>query len=62
MEHKKLISDFFIDKKMSIFEKEQTGLLVNDNEIIWVIGHRIDQRYRVTEETKKVLHLKWIPE
>ncbi len=62
MEHKKLISDFFIDKKMSIFEKEQTGLLVNNNEIIWVIGHRIDQRYRITEETQKVLHLKWIQE
>lgn len=62
MNHKKLLSDFYIDKKMSIFEKEETGLLVNENDIIWVIGHRIDQRYRITEKTKKVLHLKWIPE
>jgi tRNA(Ile)-lysidine synthase len=47
---------------MSIFEKEETGLLVNENDIIWVIGHRIDQRYRISEKTKKVLHLTWIPE
>ncbi|HQK99096.1 MAG TPA: tRNA lysidine(34) synthetase TilS, partial [Bacteroidia bacterium] len=62
MNHKKLLSDFYIDKKMSIFEKEETGLLVNENDIIWVIGHRIDQRYRISEKTKKVLHLTWIPE
>lgn len=60
MKHKKLLSDFFIDKKMSIFDKEQTALLVSGNEIIWVIGHRIDQRYCITEKTVKILHLKWI--
>lgn len=61
MEHKKLLSDFFIDKKMSIFEKEQTAVLLNNNDIIWVIGHRIDHRYRITEKTNKVLHLIWTP-
>lgn len=44
----KLVSDFYKDSKLSMFEKNETLLLVNGNkEIVWVIGHRSDERYRV---------------
>lgn len=60
MTGKKKISDFFIDKKLSIFEKENTWLLCSDNKIVWVINHRIDNRFKITSETKKVLKIEYL--
>lgn len=51
----KKISDFFIDQKISIPQKENTPLIVNGNgDIIWVAGMRQDNRYKVEPSTKKV--------
>jgi tRNA(Ile)-lysidine synthase len=58
MQNKKLLSDFFIDLKLSIAEKENTWLLVNQDEIIWILGHRIDNRYKITTKTTRVLKVK----
>ncbi|NPA45324.1 MAG: tRNA lysidine(34) synthetase TilS, partial [Chlorobi bacterium] len=55
MKGKKLISDYFTDIKLNTFEKENTYLLISDNKIIWVVGHRTDERYKVNDKTKKVL-------
>ncbi len=55
MTKKKLISDFFIDKKVSVPDKEKTWLLVSEKQIVWVIGHRIDNRYKITANTKTIL-------
>lgn len=49
----KKISDFFIDNKLSRIEKESAWLLCSDEDIIWIIGHRIDNRYKVTKKSKK---------
>jgi len=54
MKGKKKLSDFFTDLKLSLFDKENTWLLCNDNEIAWIVGQRIDDRYKITEKTKKV--------
>jgi tRNA(Ile)-lysidine synthase len=54
MKGRKKVSDFLNDLKLSLPEKENTWLLCNGNEIIWVIGHRTDDRYKVTGKTKKV--------
>jgi tRNA(Ile)-lysidine synthase len=52
--HKKL-SDFFIDEKVPLPEKDQIPLLINGNgDIVWVAGMRQDNRYKVTATTKKV--------
>ena len=53
----KKLSDFFIDEKLSIIQKEQIWLLCSGKNIIWVIGYRIDNRYRITENTKQVYRL-----
>ena len=50
----KKLSDFFVDLKLSLFEKEKVFLLCSGNKIIWVVGHRIDDRFKVTSKTKKM--------
>jgi tRNA(Ile)-lysidine synthase len=51
----KKISDFFIDEKVPLPQKDTIPLLVNGNgQIIWVVGLRQDHRFKLTENTKKV--------
>jgi tRNA(Ile)-lysidine synthase len=54
MRNKKKLSDFFIDEKLSIYDKDNVWLLCSNNDIIWVIGYRIDDRYKITNNTKKM--------
>ena len=50
----KKLSDYFIDNKINRFLKEKTLLICSNDDIIWVIGHRIDERYKATSKTKKM--------
>ncbi|NOZ46490.1 MAG: tRNA lysidine(34) synthetase TilS [Chlorobi bacterium] len=60
MKRQKKVSDFFIDLKMSRLEKEEAWILESANEIVWIIGKRIDNRYKVTEKTKVILEITWL--
>jgi tRNA(Ile)-lysidine synthase len=55
MKGKKKISDFMIDKKISLYLKKSTFLLTSIDATIWIINHRADNRFKLTESTKKVL-------
>lgn len=56
MKTRKKLSDFFIGLKVPVHQKTQIPLLINGNgEIIWIGGYRPDDRYKVTENTKKVV-------
>jgi tRNA(Ile)-lysidine synthase len=59
MKGSKKLSDFFIDNKLSIIEKENVKLLCSGDKIIWVIGHRIDNRFSITKNTKRILKLEY---
>jgi len=50
----KKLSDFFIDNKFSILDKQEQWLLCSGNDIVWVVGCRIDERYKLETDTKKV--------
>ncbi len=54
MKGRKKLSDFFVDKKFTTSEKEQLWLLTSGDDIVWVVGHRVDARYAVNGKTKKV--------
>ena len=51
----KKISDFFIDQKLSIASKENTWIMTSAGDIAWIIGQRLDNRFKITEETVRVL-------
>lgn len=58
MKGKKKLSDLFIQRKVNLFAKQEVPILVNGNgEIMWVVGIQLDDRYKITEKTKKVLKL-----
>ena len=58
MNQKKKLSDYFIDNKYSIFDKENIFILESGGNIAWIIGDRIDDRFKITDSTCKGLLLK----
>jgi tRNA(Ile)-lysidine synthase len=53
----KKLSDFFKDKKLSLFEKQAVWILANKEHIIWVVGYRMDDRCRVSDPDQKLLKI-----
>lgn len=59
MKGRKKISDYFTDIKLNRFDKSEVFLLTSGSDIVWVVGFRIDDRYKFTEQTKTVLALQF---
>lgn len=62
MKGKKKLSKFFKDEKVSLNEKQKTWLLLSEEHIVWIIGHRLDDRFKVSEDTNKILKIIYKPE
>jgi len=54
----KKLSDFFIDEKFSIPEKENAWILASGNQVVWIVGKRLDDRFKITSKTKRILRIK----
>lgn len=61
MQHSKKISDFLIDNKVSVADKESVTVIESGEAIVWVAGHRIDDRFKITADTRRVLSLRLEP-
>ena len=57
MEGRKKVSDYLIDRKVSLPEKQRQFVLLSGDEIVWLVGRRIDDRYRLTDRTENVLRI-----
>ena len=57
MKGKKKLSKFFKDEKFSLLEKENTWLLCSANNIVWVLGKRLDDRYKINNNTKNIVRI-----
>ncbi len=57
MNNFKKLSDFFNDLKLSNFDKEKIDLLCSADKIVWIIGYRSDNRFKVDDSTKNILIL-----
>lgn len=58
----KLVSDFLTDLKVNAFDKQQQRVLTNGRDILWVVGQRIDNRYKVVEGTTQRIMVCKLPE
>ena len=54
------LSDFFIDNKFSIYDKNDQWLLCSSEDIVWIVGHRIDDRFKLRSKTKKAYIAKYL--
>lgn len=57
MHGRKKISDFLVDSKVSIVDKQRQMLLLSDSDVVWVVGRRIDNRFAITKKTERVLRV-----
>ena len=57
MSGRKKVSDYLIDHKVPLPEKARQFVLLSGDEIVWLVGRRIDDRYRLTAETENVLRI-----
>ncbi len=55
------LQDFFTNQKLSKLEKEQAWILTDDEaRIVWIVGKRLDERFKVTDSTAEFLKISWV--
>lgn len=59
MKGSKKISDFFVDQKIDVLQKQKIRLLLSDSKIVWVVGYRSDDRFKIDNNTKSYYKIKY---
>ena len=57
MTHRKKISDFLVDQKVPLHRKSSVYVLTSDEAVVWVVGWRVDHRFRITDQTRRVYEI-----
>ncbi len=57
MKGKQKLSDYFINNKYTVAQKRDAWVLESENKIVWIIGKRTDDRFRVTKKSKKIIKI-----
>ena len=58
MKGSKKVKDFFIDLKIPLEQRERIPLLMGKDKVVWIVGYRIDQRFKVDKDTRAILEVK----
>ena len=58
MQGSKLISDYLIDEKVPVALKKEQLVLTSEDDIAWLVGRRINDRYKLTDETELVFEIR----
>jgi tRNA(Ile)-lysidine synthase len=61
MNTQKKLSDFFIDEKVPLPEKQEIPILTSDGKIVWICGKRLDDRFKITPGTQHIIRLEYHP-
>ncbi len=61
MQHKKKLSRFFIDQKLSLNRKQQVWVIESQQKIIWVVGQRIDDRFKIKNGSENNIRFSFLP-
>lgn len=61
MQNSKLVSDFFTDSKINLINRTTTYVMSCEEKIIWLLPHRIDERFKLVSSSRKVIRLEWQP-
>jgi len=59
MQGKKKVSKYFKDEKFTLFQKQETWILESNNQIVWIIGHRSDERFKLEETTQTQIKIEF---
>lgn len=59
MKGSKKLSDFFVDQKIDVLQKQKIRLLLSDSKIVWVVGYRSDDRFKIDKNTKSYYKIKY---
>lgn len=59
MQGKKKVSKFFKDEKFTLFQKQNTWILESNNQIVWIIGYRADDRFKVENTTQTQIKIEF---
>ena len=60
MRGRKKVSDYFTDNKFSLLDKQKTWILLSEDKIAWIVGHRIDDRFKIDNQTKTIYKISLI--
>ena len=60
MAKKQKLSKFFINQKLSLTDKEKVWVIESNKKIIWIVEHRIDNRFKITPQTKNILKISYL--
>lgn len=59
MQGYKKLKDFFIDEKIEKYKRDKIAILTDDENIIWIVPYRMDNRYRLSKDSKNILNIKY---